>query len=129
MDYKEKCICFMSNVLGYERSQLIHTYFFAKLEELHRGWNYEIIYEAMKYSEETIRWALSEKTFTSDKNVISYVMSIIGNNIGQVARDKKIEELMDRTPDHFTAEDNEMMEELDSRKNYTQNTTDISKWL
>lgn len=119
----------MESILGYNKDTLMHSFFFSKLESLHELWDYEMIYETMKNSQNEIAWALEEKEFSSDKNVISYVMAIIQNRIGEISRRKRLEEQAKKRQASMTKEDLILMEEINSRHGYVQETRDISRWL
>ena len=85
------CINKMLDLMGYERSQKLSTFFYKRLAEWREGYDYKIIYKAMEMSTEPIEYAQRTKVFNNENSRLHYFMAVIQNLLNDALRLNKLE--------------------------------------
>ena len=121
-DFLKKCTETFWGFMNYDSTEKVPTVFFKKLQDWHRGYTYEMIYEAMIYSIEPIQWANNNKEFANETGRTQYLCSIIQNHLGDAKKTIIQKKLAASTKQYdYTCED---------IKNESQNLhVDISRFL
>jgi hypothetical protein len=81
VEYKNKCIDKMFEIMGYNPKMVLPTYFFKLLKKYEDGVGYEAVYNTMVSQTKSIVWALQNKNFGSETAKVLYIMAIIDNNV------------------------------------------------
>lgn len=126
IEYKNKCIDKMFEVMGYKPNMILPTYFFKLLKnkKYEEGVGYEAVYNTMISQAKSIEWALKNKDFGSEVAKVMYIMAIIDNNI--MDEYKKI--VKERRKNSGLKAEIINIEDI-NLKNKKQSATNISKWL
>lgn len=69
---------------GYAPEQPRSTWGYAELAKLHKFYDADTILDAIKSNYKAIQYAVQNKTFKNEHNMMSYVFAIIKNNIKEV---------------------------------------------
>lgn len=80
------------DIYGYEKGMVFPTSLITRIAKLHKFYTYDTIRSAFAYSYDSIKWALSNKTFTNEFGKTSYVMAIVESNINDVYLESKRKE-------------------------------------
>lgn len=72
------------DVFEYEEGQIVSPVLLKKIKELNGFYDYDVINECFKVNKDNIQYWIKTKNFTSEYNMVSYVMKIIEGNINDV---------------------------------------------
>ena len=119
--YRFQAIDYLSELLGYNEEGIpAPRFLYIKMEEMNKC-GYKVIYNTIEQQEDTIKWALENKTFKNETAKISYIMGILRNNIIDVYREEKARQLNTRKQGKII--------NIDDFKYEKQKTKDISRWV
>lgn len=79
-EYRKKCIDLMYSVLGYNERMIIPTFYYKELKK-YEGIGYEALYRTMLSQNNSVQWALKNKSFNAETSKVMYIMAIYNNNI------------------------------------------------
>ena len=77
---RKKCIDKMYELMEYKDFMKMPTIFFKKLKEW-EAYGYNVVYAAMRLSEDAAQQAIRTKDFASELNKVSYLSAIIQNKL------------------------------------------------
>lgn len=80
------------DIYGYEKGMIFPTSLISRIAKLHEFYTYDIIKDAFIHSYDSIKWALSNKTFKNEFGKTSYIMAIVESNINDVYLESKRKE-------------------------------------
>lgn len=82
---REELIKYISEqVFEYEDGQIVSPVLLKKIKELKGFYDYEVIHECFIINKDNIQYWIKTKNFTSEYNMICYIMKIIECNINDV---------------------------------------------
>ena len=78
--YRDKCIQFVMDLLGYRPGMKLPTLTYKKIKEYEEPYGLDVLYETMLSCEQSCTWALQNKQFTGEVAKIMYIFAIFQNN-------------------------------------------------
>lgn len=91
--YRNKCIDFMFDVMGFNgNNSRLDTRFYKDLES-YSDVGFEIVYEVLDGERKSIEWAINNKNFETQYQQIKYIFAIVNNNIMKYQKIHKEQEL------------------------------------
>ena len=101
-----------------------------RINEIHKYYNFEVIRRTIKFTEENLRWSVKQKSFNNEQAMVSYLSTIMLNQINKIDKEykKEIEEfqkLFEEKPE----QDLEIINETENRQTVIKNISDISDFL
>lgn len=124
---KEECFKLMEDIMGVPFS----SYARKRINEIHKYYNFEVIRRTIKFTEENLRWSVKQKSFNNEQAMVSYLATIMLNQINKIDKEykKEIEEfqkLFEEKPE----QDLEIINIIDEiPKNKKPKVNDISDFL
>ena len=103
------------DVFNYEEGQIIPPVLIKKISDLHKFYDYEVIYECFKENNETIHYWIGVKQFANEYNMVSYIMKIIEGSINDTYGKWKFKKQQE-TKQENTSVDLDIMNQLDDKK-------------
>ena len=124
---KEECFKYLESLMGVPISKIARK----RINELHEYYSYEVIYRAIKFVEDRIRYAVENKNFNNEQSEVNYLMAIISNNINEVYKEytKEQKELMKLFEEPKNEIDLDIINDLDDKPVAKPRTSDISDFL
>lgn len=120
--YRQKCIDYMYEVLGYKSGMILPTYFYKSLKG-YEALGYDVFYQTMILQNKSVQWALSNKNFNGETAKIMYLMAIYNNNVMDVYK-QIIAEKKSYVQNKF-----DEVEEISETVSRKQDNKNISKFL
>lgn len=72
------------NIFNYEEGQIVSPVLLKKIKEIHNFYPYEVIYQCFVEQKNTIQYWMTIKQFSSEYNMICYIMKIIEGKINDI---------------------------------------------
>ncbi|MGG2091336.1 hypothetical protein AB1283_01040 [Bacillus sp. S13(2024)] len=116
------------DVFNYEEGQLINSILFKKIKELNSFYDYEVVLECFGEQKENIQYWIKTKEFTSEYNMICYVMKIIEGNINDTHKKWKFKKKQELKRENNLV-DFEILNQLDNEKITNTNNSGILAFL
>ncbi|MEI2465148.1 hypothetical protein [Niallia taxi] len=76
-------------VLGYVDGQIVPPILIKKIGDLNKFYDYEVIHKCFELNNDSIKYWIENKGFTSEYGMISYIMKIIESNINDLYKQWK----------------------------------------
>lgn len=119
-EYRQKCILYIHNLIGYELDQKLPTTVYKFISEYGKSYSYEALYHTMISQEKSAQWSLETKEFKTENSKVVYLFAIYRNNIMTEYRKLKKKSIKNIEDEHIQFED------LDNKKH---KVSDISCFL
>lgn len=78
--YREKCVEFVMDLLGYQPGMKLPTLTYKKIREYENPYGLDVLYETMCAQKNACLWALQNKQFNGETAKIMYLFAIFQNN-------------------------------------------------
>lgn len=92
--YKDLISFVMDDIIEYDSNMIFPTAMVKRIRALRQKFEYKVIKETFAQSKDNIQWAIKNKNFATEWNMVSYVMAIVEGNVNDVyKRFKEIERL------------------------------------
>lgn len=78
--YRQKCIDFLMDLLGYKPGMKLPTVTFKMIKEYEEPYGLDVLYATMVSQRQSCEWALMNKSFAQETAKIFYLFAIFQNN-------------------------------------------------
>lgn len=115
-------------VFQYEEGQIIHPTMIKKLSAMNKFYDNEVIHECFRINKETIQYWMQAKQFSSEYNMVCYIMKIIEGSINDVFnkwKHRKQQEIKEEN----TLVDFDILNQLDNTTSTQQDSNGILSFL
>ncbi|MGL4571718.1 MAG: hypothetical protein ACRCVJ_11715 [Clostridium sp.] len=121
---KDECLEVVSNILS---MQFVTPTMLKHINELRVFYSYKVITMTFKSNEESIRWQILNREFSSEFAKSKYIIAIIKNNIHTIAKRYKRQQEEQRATEHTI--DVDIINNTQDIKITDRKVTDISSFL
>lgn len=87
---RERLIIYIaSEILGYEKGQIVPTVLQRKINELNKFYDYNVIEETFRRKKDDLLYWKDTKNFDNEYSMVSYLMAIVSSSINDVYKEWK----------------------------------------
>lgn len=107
-EYKDLISFVIDDILEYDKHMIFPTAMVKRIRKLRENFEYKIIKEAFSQNKDSIRWAIANKDFKTEYNMVAYTMAIVEGTINDVYKKfkeaERLQAQLDANPHDWSAQ-------------------------
>jgi hypothetical protein len=126
---RENLIKFIAeDVFKLEEGQIFNPVLLKRIKEMNSFYDYDVIHECFQQNKDTIHYWMGAKQFSSEYNMICYILKIIEGNINDIYNQWKFKKQQEIKQENNSV-DLDIMNQLDNHTKNTKNEGGILAFL